>query len=169
MTGAKDGCTKSSNTHSVPDYEYAIGQYQKDTLDQLDAVLSQLHTAGIKAIISPHDANLLPPAGASKGYNGIDIYGTTYKSSDNFYSSNTAKAQYDARIKSILEYESPSFGKQWKDMSEVILAFDIQNEPLIASPGKLSSNDPDDWYVYLDYDAAFAEMKLETHVKSSLE
>jgi mannan endo-1,4-beta-mannosidase len=48
-------------------------------------------------------------------------------------------------LKSILEYESPSFNKQWKDMSEVILAFDIQNEPMIASPGKLADNDPDDW------------------------
>ncbi|CZR58020.1 uncharacterized protein PAC_07910 [Phialocephala subalpina] len=25
------------------------------------------------------------------------------------------------------------------------LAFDIQNEPMIASPGKLQNNDPDDW------------------------
>jgi hypothetical protein len=86
-----------------------------------------------------------PSSGSSSGYNGIDIYGSTYKSSDNFYSSTTAKAQYDARLKSILEYESPSFGKQWKDLSEVILAFDIQNEPMIASPGKLADNDPDDW------------------------
>jgi mannan endo-1,4-beta-mannosidase len=30
-------------------------------------------------------------------------------------------------------------------LSEVILAFDIQNEPMIASPGKLVDNDPDDW------------------------
>ena len=30
-------------------------------------------------------------------------------------------------------------------MSEVILAFDLQNEPMIASPGKAASNDPDDW------------------------
>jgi len=90
-------------------------------------------------------ANKWPRSGQSKGYNGIDIYGSTYGSSDSFYSSNTAKAQYDARIKSILEYTSPSFGKQWKDLSEVILAFDIQNEPMIASPGKLADNDPDDW------------------------
>jgi mannan endo-1,4-beta-mannosidase len=76
------------------------------------------------AIISTHDANLLPPSGTNTGYNGIDIYGSTYKSSDAFYSSATAKAQYDARLASILNYQSPAFGKAWKDLSEVILAFE---------------------------------------------
>ncbi|KAL2066655.1 hypothetical protein VTL71DRAFT_2727 [Oculimacula yallundae] len=145
VTGGSDGCAKSSNTHSVPVYETTIGQYNTGTLAALDSVLSQLHAAGIKAIISPHDANLLPPSGSSTGYNGIDIYGSTYKSSDAFYASNTAKQQYDNRLASILNYRSPAFGKAWKDLSEVILAFDIQNEPMIASPGKASNNDPDDW------------------------
>ncbi|TVY86209.1 Mannan endo-1,4-beta-mannosidase [Lachnellula willkommii] len=145
VTGADDGCTKSSSTNSVPAYESTIGDYQTSTLAALDSVLSQLHTAGIKAIISPHDANLLPPAGSSTGYNGIDIYGQTYGSSDAFYSSADAKAQYDARLASILNYQSPAFGKAWKDLSEVIMAFDLQNEPMIASDDKLASNDPDDW------------------------
>ncbi|TVY20786.1 Mannan endo-1,4-beta-mannosidase 1 [Lachnellula arida] len=145
VTGVDDGCTKSSSTHSVPAYESTIGDYQTSTLAALDSVLSQLHTAGIKAIISPHDANLLPPAGSSTGYNGIDIYGQTYGSSDAFYSSVDAKAQYDARLASILNYQSPAFGKAWKDLSEVIMAFDLQNEPMVASDDKLGSNDPDDW------------------------
>lgn len=97
VTGGSDGCAKSSNTHYVPVYEEAIGQYNNGTLGALDSVLSQIHAAGIKAIISPHDANLLPPAGNDTGYNGIDINGSMYKSSDAFYSSNTAKQQYDSR------------------------------------------------------------------------
>jgi mannan endo-1,4-beta-mannosidase len=32
-----------------------------------------------------------------------------------------------------------------QDLSEVILAFDIQNEPMIASPDLLSENDPTNW------------------------
>lgn len=32
-----------------------------------------------------------------------------------------------------------------KDLHEVILAFDLQNEPLIASPYLLSANDPSSW------------------------
>lgn len=46
---------------------------------------------------------------------------------------------------SILNYKTKAFGKAWKDLSEVIFAFDIQNEPMIASPGKAANNDPDDW------------------------
>jgi mannan endo-1,4-beta-mannosidase len=108
-------------------------------------VLSQLHSTGIKAITSPHDANLLPPSGSSTGYNGIDLYGTTYSSSDSFYSSSDAKQKYDNRIASILNYKSPAFGRAWKDLSGVIVAFDIQNEPMITSKDKLANNDPDDW------------------------
>jgi mannan endo-1,4-beta-mannosidase len=145
VTGISAGCTKSSSVISVPNYEDTLGQYQNSTLDALDSVLTQLHTAGIKAIISPHDANNLPPSGSNTGYNGIDIYGKTYTSSDNFYSSADAKAKYDARLASILNYRSKAFGKAWKDASEVILAFDIQNEPMIASADKAKNNDPDDW------------------------
>jgi len=108
-------------------------------------VLSQLLAAGIKAIISPHDANLLPPSGQSSGYNGIDTYGSAYKSSDNFYSNVNAKQRYDNRLASILNYKSPTSGKAWKDLSEVIVAFDIQNETMIDSPGKLQNIDLDDW------------------------
>lgn len=75
VTGIGSTCTKSSNTTTLPDYEATIGQYETSVLDALDNVLFQLHTAGIKAIISPHDANLLPPNGTTVGYNGIDIYG----------------------------------------------------------------------------------------------
>ena len=99
----------------------------------------------MKAIISPHDGNLLPPAGSSTGYNGCDVYCKKYGSSDTFYSSTAAKADYDNRIAHILNFKSPNFGKAWSQLSEVIMAFDIQNEPLIASPGKLQANDPDDW------------------------
>jgi mannan endo-1,4-beta-mannosidase len=59
----------------LPNYEVAIGKYKTSLLDSIDSVLYQLHAAGIKAIISPHDANLLPPNGSTTGYNGIDIYG----------------------------------------------------------------------------------------------
>jgi mannan endo-1,4-beta-mannosidase len=150
VTGGSDGCAKSSNTHYVPNYEETIGNYANgqngvgDTLAAIDSILKQLQDAGIKAIISPHDGNKLPDKDG-KCYNGCDVYGTTYTAAQ-FYSSGTAKAQYDARLQSILEYKSPNFGgKQWKDLSEVILAFDIQNEPLIAAADKAAANDPDDW------------------------
>jgi mannan endo-1,4-beta-mannosidase len=55
-----------------------IGIYNTIVLDAIDNVLFQLHSAGIKAIISPHDANLLPPNGTTTGYNGIDVYGLIF-------------------------------------------------------------------------------------------
>lgn len=75
VTGISSSCTKSSNTTVLPNYEVAIGKYETSVLDSIDDVLFQLHAAGIKAIISPHHANLLPPNGSTTGYNGIDIYG----------------------------------------------------------------------------------------------
>lgn len=111
-TGIDAGCTKSSTTVSVPNYETTIGEYNTATLDALDTVLAKLHAANIKAIISPHDANLLPPSGSTTGFNGVDIYGTTY-SSDEFYTNATAATQFDARLTSMLNYVSPAFGKRW--------------------------------------------------------
>lgn len=40
-------------------FEETIGQYEWQTLDLLDQTLVYLEEFGIKAIISPHDANLL--------------------------------------------------------------------------------------------------------------
>ncbi|RDW58655.1 hypothetical protein BP6252_13131 [Coleophoma cylindrospora] len=145
ITGIKSNCTKSSSTTELPNYETTIGEYNTELLNAIDDALVQLNAAGIKAIISPHDANLLPPNGTSTGYNGIDIYGTTYQSSFNFYTDAVSQANYDARLASILNYVSPNFNKKWADLSEVIMAFDIQNEPMIASPDLLTGNDPSDW------------------------
>jgi len=75
VTGIANNCTKSSESIVLPNYETEIGTYNTITLDAIDSVLWQLHAVGIKAIISPHDANLLPPNGTDVGYNGIDIYG----------------------------------------------------------------------------------------------
>lgn len=114
VTGNTGSCQKSSATPiQTTSYENDIGTYQNGTLAAIDAVLAQLNAAGMKAIISPHDANDLPPAGTSTGYNGIDIYGEEYGSSDGFYNSATAQKQYDARLASIMNYVSPAFGKRW--------------------------------------------------------
>jgi len=75
VTGISSTCTKSSNTIVLPNYEVTIGKYETSVLDSIDDILFQLKAAGMKAIISPHDANLLPPNGSTNGYNGIDVYG----------------------------------------------------------------------------------------------
>ncbi|RFU73379.1 glycoside hydrolase family 5 [Trichoderma arundinaceum] len=141
INGLGTGCVKGSNVvTSVQEFETTIGQYNWDTLAKLDKVLAQLAAKGMKAIISPHDGNDIHD-GSTSG-NGCDIYCKTYGTS--FYSNSNAQAQYDARIKAILTYKSPSSGLAWGNWSQAILAFDLENEPFqFTSDG--ANNDPSNW------------------------
>lgn len=97
VTGLGQGCQKGSNVvTSVPDLEPdQIGTYDDTVLAALDKVLAKLIAKGIKAIVSPHDGNAF-------GYNSCDVYGKAYgcgsdnSAADGFYSSTTAKSQYDS-------------------------------------------------------------------------
>lgn len=93
----------------------------------------------MKAIISPHNANSLT------GDVACDAYCQRYTNASRFYSSSEAKSDYDNRLEAILSYHSPNFDRAWKDLDQVIMAFDLQNEPLIKQLDKLMNNDPDDW------------------------
>ncbi len=124
VVGLYDGCVKGSKTSYIQNLENegSIGTYHPEVLHALDNVLSLLHKRGMKAIISPHDG------GSIGGANGCDAYCKKYWNSDNFYSNQSAKNDYDNRMAYILNYQSPNFGKKWSQLSEAILAFDIQNE-----------------------------------------
>ncbi|EKG10191.1 Glycoside hydrolase family 5 [Macrophomina phaseolina MS6] len=142
VTGLDGGCIKgSTNTSSVPPLEPdVVGTYDTTVLSALDDTLKLLHSAGIKAIISPHDA------GQINGANGCDAYCNKYGSQTNFYSSTEGKADYDARLSTVLNFESPNFGgRKWSQLDEVIVAFDLQNEPMINAVQLIQQNDPDDW------------------------
>lgn len=53
-------CTKGSISVSyVPDFETTLGKYNYETLDLLDKTLVAIGKYGMKALISPHDGNLL--------------------------------------------------------------------------------------------------------------
>lgn len=134
------GCLKGSTVGSIPPFEATVGTYDNTVLGALDSTLKLLHDNNIKAIISPHNANSLTGSAACDAYCG------KYMNASTFYSSTNAKADYDNRLSAILSYESPNFdGRAWKDLSEVILAVDLQNEPLIEQIDQLNANDPDDW------------------------
>ncbi|OCL09864.1 glycoside hydrolase family 5 protein [Glonium stellatum] len=142
VTQTSAGCVKgSTDVQAVPPLEAIgfIGTYNTSVLASLDNTLKILSDNGIKAIISPHDA------GSINGSNGCDAYCAKYHNSDTFYSSTDAKTNYDNRLKQILTYQSPNFGRPWASLSDVILAFDIQNEPMIGSTDMLENNDPNDW------------------------
>ncbi|KAI4711717.1 hypothetical protein J4E89_003159 [Alternaria sp. Ai002NY15] len=139
-TNVATGCLKGSTIdNEVPAFESTVGVYDTTVLDKLDDTLKLLHDNGMKAIISPHNANTLG------GSAGCDAYCQKYGDAPTFYSSSDAKADYDNRLNEMLNYQSPNFGKAWKDMEEVIMAFDLQNEPLIGQIDLLNANDPDDW------------------------
>ena len=145
VTRTKVGCTKGSSTINITALEPdTIGMLDNKVLVSLDNVLKLLHKHDTKAIISPHDGNLLPRNDSSIGFNGCDVYCKKHLTSDSFYSS-TAKQEYDRRIAHILDFVSPSFGKLWSQLSEVTMAFGLQDEPMIASKGKLAAIDSDDW------------------------
>ena len=143
VTGSYSGCTKGSTTTAIADLEpNTVGIFNDAVLKALDDTLKIIYANGMKVIISPHDGTLLPPSGSSTGYNGCDVYCKKYGSSDTFYSSTAVKTDYDTRVAHILNYKSSNFGKQWSPLSQVILVFDIQNEPMIASVDLLKENEP---------------------------
>lgn len=142
VTGTTAGCVKGSTDEtSIPQLENTVGTYDTTVLDKLDDTLALLSKYGMKAIISPHDANQV------NGSNGCDAYCHKYGNQATFYSSSDAKQDYDNRLSTIMKYQSPNFGKAWASLNEVIWAFDLQNEPFSSSSVfyKLDDNDLDDW------------------------
>ncbi|EKD02406.1 beta-1,3-mannanase [Trichosporon asahii var. asahii CBS 8904] len=128
------GCDKGTKvTWPVPALELALGEYKDETLDLLDQTLNLIrqHGNGMKVIISPHDGNSLygcvkVMTGSNARISSSDPY-THYGHS--FYTSEEAENYYDNRIRHILDYRGKYTGEVWKDFHEMILAFDVQNEP----------------------------------------
>lgn len=136
--------------HSSSGRQYSWFSYTSATvLDAIDDVLLSLSKVGMKAIISPHDAGKLSLSGtgngtnSTQGPNGRDVYEKWQ--TDDFYTNDEAIAAYDRRLTYILNYTSPNFGRKWAQMSNVIAAFDIQNEPFLESTPLLDRLDPKNW------------------------
>ncbi len=68
-----------------------------------------------------------------------DIYGQTY-GSGSFYEEQAAYDAYDARLRFITSYTGKHSGKTWRDWHDVIMAFDLQNEPFAPKTDECSSN-----------------------------
>ncbi|KAI0379660.1 glycoside hydrolase family 5 protein [Hypomontagnella monticulosa] len=132
-------CEKGSKLSvSVPPLETTLGKFNNQTLDAVDKVVNKLSKKGIKAIISPHDANSL------LGDYRKDVYSSKW-SKTNFYSSKDAADAYDKRIEYILNYKGATSGKVWKEWSDAIMAFDLQNEPMSPDTSVCKNNDKSGW------------------------
>ncbi|KAI1097294.1 glycoside hydrolase family 5 protein [Jackrogersella minutella] len=132
-------CEKGSKLSvSVPNLETQLGKFNDQILDAVDKVVNKLAQKGIKSIISPHDGNSL------LGDYRKDVYSDKW-GKDNFYTSQDAFDAYDKRIDHVLNYKGASSGKLWKDWSDAIMAFDIQNEPMSADTSVCKNNDQKGW------------------------
>ncbi|KAK7913811.1 hypothetical protein PG985_011514 [Apiospora marii] len=132
-------CQKGSLiASSFPPLETTLGVYNKATLDALDKVMVKLSAKGIKALISPHDANSL------LGDYRADVYFDKWGSAG-FYQDQAAFDAYDARLSYILNYKGASSGKVWKEWSDAIMGFDLQNEPFAANTSACTINDARNW------------------------
>ncbi|KAI9753776.1 MAG: hypothetical protein M4579_005010 [Chaenotheca gracillima] len=136
INGVSPGTYKGSNlTATIPNLEEEVGVFNDTVLDAIDQVLSELHSRGMKAIISVHDGNAF-------GQNSCDAYcykyggkgvatGTPLSLGTSFYTDKEAIKAFDSRIAHVMKYKSPRFHKSWSQLSEAIMAFDLENEPLI--------------------------------------
>ncbi|KAI1347141.1 glycoside hydrolase [Xylaria sp. FL0043] len=117
-------CQKGSTVATtIQELESSIGNYNDAVLDAVDSVLVKLSAKGIKAIVSPHDAANQFKSGSSDPY--WNTYGSGY-----FYEQQAAFDDYDARLSHVLNYQGRTSGKVWKNWSDAIMAFDLQNEPM---------------------------------------
>ncbi|KAH9900470.1 glycoside hydrolase family 5 protein [Xylariomycetidae sp. FL2044] len=117
-------CVKGSKLEvGVPALETTLGQYNDQTLDAVDKVIQKLSDKGIKSLISPHDANSL------LGDYRADVYGKKWNKKS-FYTDSAALEAYNKRIDHIFNYKGKTSNKVWKEWSDAIFAFDIQNEPM---------------------------------------
>ncbi|KAI0181199.1 glycoside hydrolase family 5 protein [Hypoxylon sp. FL1284] len=132
-------CEKGSKLSvQLPQLETTLGKFNDQTLDAVDKVVNKLSQKGIKAIISPHDANSL------LGDYRKDVYSDKWGKTK-FYQSQDAFDAYDKRMDHILQYKGAHSGKVWKDWSDAIMAFDIQNEPMSADTSVCKNNDSKGW------------------------
>ncbi|RKU49363.1 hypothetical protein DL546_001301 [Coniochaeta pulveracea] len=133
-------CDKQSKiVNSVPALETTIGRYNNATLDALDKVLVKMAAKGIKALISPHDANMICGANGSD-----DPYCSTW-GPGYFYEVQDAFNAYDNRLSFILNYQGKYSGKVWKNWKAAIMGFDLQNEPMAPKLSECTNGDVHGW------------------------
>ncbi|KAJ6784330.1 hypothetical protein PWT90_07250 [Aphanocladium album] len=132
-------CAKGSISATyAPEFETTLGQYNWQTVDLLDKTLVAIGKYGMKALISPHDGNLL------HGPNGNDAYGSKF-GSGYFYEHQDAFDTFDNRLRAIVNYKGKYSNKVWKDWHEVIMAFDLQNEPFASKTEECNYSTAQSW------------------------
>ncbi|KAJ3537618.1 hypothetical protein NM688_g6656 [Phlebia brevispora] len=148
ITQVEEG-TKGSSASAVNDLEtVAVGKYDDHILDLIDQLAYEAHARDIKLVIAMHDRYAL-------GCWSTDAYVAKYNlpttncedgvpDSSIFYTNQNAITDFDARLAHILNYRSQNFGVPWRQLSDAIFAFEIENEAM----GHMDVVAPDWWYGY---------------------
>ncbi|KZO98304.1 glycoside hydrolase family 5 protein [Calocera viscosa TUFC12733] len=127
---------KGSGNTAYNDVEVgSVGNWDDTVLQAIDSMMVECKAVGLKLIIALHDRYSL-------GWDEVDVYATTYgivpvgstgdlgvTDATNFYNSNAAQIAMDARITHILNHVNTQLeNKPWKELSDVIYAFEPENE-----------------------------------------
>ncbi|TFK31397.1 glycoside hydrolase family 5 protein [Crucibulum laeve] len=127
------GGAKGSSAVATNDLEtVSVGTYDDTILRKIDQLAVEAHARDIKLVIAMHDRYAL-------GCWDTDAYVAKYSlpvtgcvngvpDSSKFYTNANAIADYDNRLRHILNFQSPNFGVPWKQLSDAIFSFEIQNE-----------------------------------------
>lgn len=127
-------------TRGVGDVEDPVGAWNDEILDRIDALFAACRSSGIRVIVVLHDhwalgrwqtdayarkwkEPLLWPVGKTGPNDPGGFFATT------FYRDEGARAAFRNRIRHILEYRGRHTGSAWKDLNDVVLAWEPQNEP----------------------------------------
>jgi hypothetical protein len=129
---------KGNSKATWPDVEAPLGNFanQASVLDRYDDMLYDVYSQSsgrMKVLLSLHDANMI--AGYTKPCDAYCQYMTARGMGwTSFYSDGTLRDAFKNRLRSVLvNYRSKNFGgRPWSQLSEVILAIDLQNEPGVA-------------------------------------
>jgi mannan endo-1,4-beta-mannosidase len=125
---------KGNSKTTWPDVESSMGAIASpisSVLDYYDDMLHEIHTISggrMKVLLSLHDANMI--AGHTQPCDAYCEYmrqrGLDWR---NFYTDSAIRSAFKFRLRSILQYRSKNFGRLWAQLSEAILAIDLENEP----------------------------------------
>ncbi|KAM0747368.1 glycoside hydrolase [Meredithblackwellia eburnea MCA 4105] len=128
---------KGSNNAYVPDLEpKEVGAYDDTILSKVDQLMYDCKARGLKLIIALHDRYAL-------GFWSTDTYATQFNivaagssgaqkvsNAATFYTSSKAISSFQNRLKHILNHQNSLLGgKTWAQLSDVVYAFEAENEP----------------------------------------
>jgi len=97
-------------------FEPQLGEYNDDLLEKVDYLMAECKKRGILLIVALENANYNNPYEDTFGILGQ-------------YTSENAIQAYKNRFSYFLNHRNNLLGRQWKDLDNVILAWEISNEP----------------------------------------